>query len=95
MSKCQDSANPPITLNTPSPIAQNAMASGVRERRRAVAAGMINSEPIIKAPTNFIPTAITKPISSIKIKRIRSVLVPSTKANSSFTLVERRGCQRR
>lgn len=73
--------------------ANNAICSGVEDNLRAVAAGMISSEVMIRAPTNFIPTAITTPTISIKTRRIKSVFTPSTAASSSLTVLDNNGRQ--
>ena len=54
------------------------IVSGVREKRRAVAAGIINNEVIISAPTNFILTAMVSAVNIIRIKRILAIFIPST-----------------
>ena len=67
VSHWNDANKPPATARIPIKPAKNAMDSGVRDNGRAVAAGIISSEMISKAPTTFIETAITVASSSVKV----------------------------
>ena len=88
VSKCHDRLSPISTATEPIMDANNAICSGDEETLRAVAAGIIRSEVMINAPTNFIPTAITTPTISINTNLTKSVFTPSTAASSSLTVLE-------
>ena len=75
-------------------IAINTICSGVLAKRLAVAAGIIKSDVIISAPTNFILNAIVSAVKIIKINRIFLMLMPSTWASSGETVVESQACQK-
>ena len=94
VSRFHENDRPDNTAATPNSEDRIAICSGVRENLRAAAAGIIISEVIKSAPTNFIPTAMTTPTSNIKTRRIKSVLIPSILASSSLTLLDSRGCQK-
>ena len=62
------------------------MRSGVAEKRRAVAAGMISRAETRRIPTAFIAKATATAISSMKTRPVSSALMPSARASSSFTV---------
>ncbi|MNF04426.1 hypothetical protein D3C80_2039390 [compost metagenome] len=68
-----------------------AICSGVEEKRRAGAAGMISSEVINRIPTIFIAMAMTMARSSMKTMRDRAGFMPSARAISSLTVAARKG----
>ncbi len=94
VSKCHERLNPISTATEPIIEAKRAICSGEEDTFLAVAAGIINREVIISAPTNFMPTAITTPTINISTKRTKSVLTPSTAASSSLTVLDRSGRQK-
>ncbi|MNQ83915.1 hypothetical protein D3C85_990180 [compost metagenome] len=95
MSWYQERVSPPSTARQPIKAAKPAICSGVWLKRRAVAAGMISKDVMMSAPTNFIATAITRPINSISTQRSTSTRTPSTRASSSEMVMESRGSHSR
>ncbi|MNR26789.1 hypothetical protein D3C85_1440250 [compost metagenome] len=87
----QDSASPAHTATRPSRLAPRAICSGLRAWRWAAAAGMISREVISSTPTIFMATAMTMAISSIRPRRIAATGRPSTRANSSCTVIASSG----
>ena len=83
VSKNQDAPIPPQTEIHPMTLASIAMVSGVREKRRAQAGGMMSMDVISKIPTTFMDDATIKAIRSISSKRTRVTFRPSTLASSS------------
>ena len=81
----------------PTPTATAAICSGVRAKRRAVAAGIISREVMISAPTNFIATPIVRAVTSINSSLTRCSFTPSTNARSGLMVIASRfrHCQSR
>src|SRR5258708_1969301 len=71
-SQRSEAATPPNTAIAPETAASAAIASGVREKRRAAAAGRMRSEGMSRVPPASIAPAMTSATSSMKALRVAS-----------------------
>ena len=71
-----------------------AIPSGVDDKERAVAAGIINMDTISNTPTTFMPTATTIDKARVNTKLSLFGLKPFAEANSSFKVTNNKGDQR-
>ncbi len=84
VSNRKDDQIPSATAQQPSNAASAAICSGVRQKRRVAAEGMISSEVINNTPTTFIAIAMTTAINTIRVSCTARTGTPSTRARSSM-----------
>ena len=90
VSKIYAASRPPNADKLPITAAIIAIASGVRAKILAVAAGIINIAIINKTPTTFIATATVMANESVKIILSRFGFKPEAYAISSFNVLIKR-----
>src|SRR5699024_251819 len=78
---------PPATEQAPKTLAKAAIFSGVDEKRRAAAGGITSKEVISNTPTVRKAPAIRSASSTMSKVRASVTGTPSTRANSSFTVM--------
>ena len=93
VSHSRDPKSPEQTASTPKIHANIAICSGLIERDRAEAAGIISNAVINKIPTIFMEIAITIAIRIMNIKLARSGFNPSAVATSTLTVAAKSSCQ--